>query len=145
MTHKDDGRDALRESGHRLTPQRVLVWDVLRRAGDRHMSAEQIFNEVQKTLPTFNVASVYRTLSLLAELGLAKETRLPEGPAVWEIAHDHQHHHLVCRRCGSITHHEEPALSQVALHLLQQHGFAAEELDLLVTGLCLQCRERTAR
>jgi Fur family ferric uptake transcriptional regulator len=143
MTHMD-GRDALRESGHRMTPQRVLVWDVLRRAGGRHLSAEEIFHEAQKTLPTFNVASVYRTLSLLAELGLAKESRLVEGPAVWEVAHDHRHHHLVCRDCGSITHHEEPALSQVAHHLLQQHGFAADQLDLVVSGRCLECRERTS-
>jgi Fur family ferric uptake transcriptional regulator len=143
MTQKD-GRDALRESGHRMTPQRVLVWDVLRRAGERHMSAEEIFHEVQKTLPTFNVASVYRTLSLLSELGLAKETRLADGPAVWELAHDHRHHHLVCRACGSITHHEEPGLARVALHLLEQHGFAAEELDLVVTGLCHQCRVRAS-
>jgi Fur family ferric uptake transcriptional regulator len=138
------GEDALRESGHRLTPQRVLVWDVLRRAEDRHLSAEEILREVQKILPTFNVASVYRTLALLAELGLAKETRLADGPAVWEVAHDHQHHHLVCRACGAITHHEEPALSQVAIHLLEEHGFAAAELDLIVTGTCAACRERKA-
>ena len=136
------GEDALRESGHRLTPQRVLVWDVLRRAEDRHLSAEEIYHEVQKVLPTFNVASVYRTLSLLAELGLAKETRLADGPAVWEVAHDHEHHHLVCRGCGTITHHEEPALAQVAAHLLSQHGFLADQLDLIVTGLCQSCRER---
>jgi Fur family ferric uptake transcriptional regulator len=141
---RKDGEDALRESGHRLTPQRVLVWDVLRRAEDRHLSAEEILREVQKTVPTFNVASVYRTLSLLADLGLAKESRLADGPAVWEMAHDHQHHHLVCRVCGGITHHEEPALSQVAVHLLQHHGFLAEELDLIVTGVCQTCRERKA-
>lgn len=141
---RKDGKDALRESGHRLTPQRVLVWDVLRRAEDRHLSAEEIYHEVQKILPTFNVASVYRTLALLAELGLAKETRLADGPAVWEVAHDHRHHHLVCRVCGSITHHEEPALSQVAVHLLEHHGFSAEALDLVVTGVCLTCRERKA-
>jgi Fur family ferric uptake transcriptional regulator len=139
---RKDGEDALRESGYRLTPQRVMVWNVLRMAEGRHLSAEEICNEVQQILPSFNVASVYRTLSLLADLGLAKETRLADGPAVWEVAHDHSHHHLVCRVCGAVTHHEEPALSQVAVHLLQEHGFAAEELDLIVTGVCMSCRTR---
>jgi Fur family transcriptional regulator, ferric uptake regulator len=130
----------LRESGYRLTPQRVLVLDVLRRSPDEHLSADAICAEVQKLLPTFNVASVYRTLALLAELGLAKETRLADGPAVWEVAHDRDHHHLVCRVCGTITHHQEPVLSRVSDHLRQAHDFATEHADLVVTGVCGACR-----
>ena len=131
---------ALRESGHRLTPQRVLVWNVLRRSHGQHLSAEAICAEIKKALPTFSVASVYRTLALLAELGLARETRLADGPAVWEVAHDPEHHHLVCRVCGAITHHQDAALDRIATHLLQAHDFAAEEVDLVVTGVCGACR-----
>jgi Fur family ferric uptake transcriptional regulator len=136
----EQAEQALRASGHRLTPQRVLVWDVLRRAGDRHLSAEEICAEAQRTVPAFNLASVYRTLALLAELGLARETRIGDGPAVWEVAHDDEHHHLVCRVCGSITHHPDEVLDRIAGHLLEAHGFAAEELELVVTGVCADCR-----
>jgi Fur family ferric uptake transcriptional regulator len=131
---------ALRASGYRLTPQRVLVWNVLRRSHDQHLSAEEICARVQQTLPTFNLASVYRTLALLAELGLAKETRLGEGPAMWEVTHDHEHHHLVCRVCGTIAHDDDPVLDQVSDRVQATHGFAAEEVDLVVTGVCAGCR-----
>ena len=131
---------ALRASGYRLTPQRVLVWNVLRRSHDQHLSAEEICAQVQETIPTFNVASVYRTLALLADLGLAKEIRLDDGPARWEVTHDHEHHHMVCRVCGSITHDDDPVLDLVSDRVQATHGFAAEEVDLVVTGVCAGCR-----
>src|SRR5919108_1465959 len=138
MTRQSE--QTLRESGYRLTPQRVLVLDVLRRSSDEHLSAEAICAKVQKLLPNFNLASVYRTLALLAELGLAKETRLADGPGVWEVAHDGDHHHLVCRTRGTITHHQDPVLKRVSDHLLQAHDFATEHADLVVTGVCGTCR-----
>lgn len=135
------GEDALRASGHRLTPQRVLVWDVLRRSEGRHLSAEAIYREVAKVLPAFNVASVYRTLSLLSELGLARETRLGDRRAVWEVNHDGDHPiHMVCRSCQEVTHHESPTVQRIAGHLLEDHDFAVEDVELIVTGVCGRCR-----
>lgn len=139
-----NGEDALRASGHRLTPQRVLVWDVLRRSEGQHLSAEAIYQEVAKILPTFNVASVYRTLSLLSELGLARETRLGDRRAVWEVNHEGDHQHLVCRSCGEITHHEAPAVRRMTGHLLEEHDFAVDDVELIVTGVCGKCRAAAA-
>ena len=72
-------RATLREQGYRLTPQRNLIWEVLRDAG-RHMTAEEVAAEVRRTLPDVNVSTVYRTLELLVSLDLVVETRL-EGSA----------------------------------------------------------------
>ena len=68
-------RATLREKGYRLTPQRNLIWEVLRDAG-RHMTAEEVAAEVRRTLPDVNVSTVYRTLELLVSLDLVIETRL---------------------------------------------------------------------
>ena len=73
-------RATLREQGYRLTPQRNLIWEVLRDAG-RHVTAEEVAAEVRRTLPDVNVSTVYRTLELLVSLDLVVETRL-EGSAV---------------------------------------------------------------
>ncbi|MDE3077884.1 MAG: transcriptional repressor, partial [Chloroflexota bacterium] len=69
MDHQ--GSHTLQTLGYRLTPQRQLVWDAVRRSG-RHVSAEEICAEIQKTIPSFNIASVYRTLELLEKVGLVR-------------------------------------------------------------------------
>ena len=128
----------LRGEGYRLTPQRQLVWEVLRTA-EHHLTAEDIHAEVSKAVPEFNVASVYRTLTLLAELGLAKEVRLGESRGHWEVAHPDDEFHLVCRVCRKVTHHQGDLVEQVRLHLSGGHGFTAEDVDLVVHGVCADC------
>ncbi|HVM00626.1 MAG TPA: Fur family transcriptional regulator [Egibacteraceae bacterium] len=131
----------LRDEGYRLTPQRQLVWDVLRRA-DRHLTAEDIHSAVTRVVPDFNLASVYRTLALLAALDLAKEVRLIDGKGHWEVAHPDEEFHLVCRSCGSVTHHRGGLVAQTREHLATSHGFTAENVDLVVRGVCRDCGPR---
>lgn len=138
-----DVAEHLRTEGYRLTPQRKLVWEALRSA-DRHLTAEEIHTEVAAQVPDFNVASVYRTLSLLAELGLAKEVRIDDGPAYWELAHPDDEFHLVCVACGTVAHHRGTAVDQVRTHLASEHGFQAQAIDLVVHGICAGCGDETA-
>ena len=128
----------LRGQGYRLTPQRQLVWEVLRSAED-HLTAEDIHDRVVRSAPDLNVASVYRTLTLLTELGLAKEVRLGDGPAHWEIAHPDDEFHLVCRVCSGVDHHHSEMVEAVRAHLSDEHGFTAEDVDLVVHGVCAGC------
>jgi Fur family ferric uptake transcriptional regulator len=125
-----------------MTPQRQMVWDVLRRSR-RHLSAEEICAEIQETLPSFNLTSVYRTLSVLESLQLAKQTVRADGRNYWEVPHGPEHHHLVCRVCGTITHHDDPLLADVKRHLVLRHDFQPEALDLIVTGVCGHCAAGT--
>ncbi len=94
-------RATLREQGYRLTPQRNLIWEVLRDAG-RHMTAEEVANEVRRTLPDVNVSTVYRTLELLVSLDLVIETRLEGVACYYEVSPEPTHHHyrLYALRCG---------------------------------------------
>lgn len=133
-----DVADRIRSSGHRLTPQRQLVWDVLRRS-DHHLTADQIHAEVCRVVPDFNLASVYRTLTLLAELGVVKEVQLGDGPGHWEVEHPDDEFHLVCRSCGRVQHHPGDLVEQVRAHLRGEHGFEPESVDLVVHGLCADC------
>ena len=134
-----DVRNHLHDGGYRLTPQRQLVWDVLRDATS-HLTAEQIHAAVSRTVPDFNVASVYRTLTLLAELGLAKELRLGDGKGHWEVAHPDDEFHLRCRLCGTVAHHGSAVVEELRAHLADKHNFAAEDVDLVVHGVCATCQ-----
>jgi Fur family transcriptional regulator, ferric uptake regulator len=134
-----DVASRLRSSGYRLTPQRQLIWDVLRRA-EHHLSAEQIHERVSSTVPEFNLASVYRTLALLGELGIANEVHLGDGRGYWEVAHPDETFHLHCRSCRRVDHHAGELVEEIRRHLTGGHGFTPEDIDLVVHGLCDACR-----
>ncbi|MGH8932719.1 MAG: Fur family transcriptional regulator [Egibacteraceae bacterium] len=130
----------LRDLGYRLTPQRQLVWDALRRSAGRHLSAEEIHQEVTRTVPDFNVASVYRTLTLLEDLGLAKSVNLGDGRGHWELSHPDDEFHLLCRMCKRVLHHSGDIVPRLRKHLAAEHDFTAEQVDLVVHGLCADCK-----
>lgn len=133
-----DVGERLRDSGYRLTPQRQLVWETLRRA-ERHLTVEEIHERVAQTVPDFNLASVYRTLALLADLGLAQEVQLGDGKGHWEVAHAEDTVHLACRVCGRVEHHEGDLVARLRGHLGEEHGYTAEQVDIVVHGVCPDC------
>lgn len=138
-----DGIETLRAEGYRVTPQRQLVWQVLSRAR-RHLSADQIHAEVSRSVPSVNLTSVYRTLTVLASLGLVKEVQLGDGPGQWEVSHSDDEFHLVCRSCGTVSHHAGDLVARVREHLTGGHGFVPEHIGLVVHGRCARCADREA-
>src|SRR5205823_410357 len=86
MTPRESATEALHTSGYRLTMQRQLVWDTLRHS-KKHMSADDILGSVRRQYPRFNLATVYRSLEVLEELGLVKETRIRDR-AYYELAEE---------------------------------------------------------
>jgi Fur family ferric uptake transcriptional regulator len=133
--------ETLLEKGHRLTPQRMLVIEVLHNA-DRHISAEEIYAELHSRYPYANISTVYRTLELLKKLDLVTETDFGEGRVRYHVAEKGHHHHLVCHSCGKIIDLEESALSPLKDTLFQEYGFAADLRHLAISGECSGCRRR---
>ena len=129
----------LRESGHRLTDPRRTVWRVLYTAAE-HLTAEQVTERARAADPGANRASVYRSLSLFADLGLARELNLgADQPTRWETAHADDQFHLVCEGCEQVVHHAGRLVEEVRSHLLRGHGFAARRVELHVSGRCARC------
>lgn len=126
----------LQDLGYRLTPQRTLVWDVLRSSGS-HLDAEEICRAVQAQFPHVNISTVYRTLDLLVELGLVRETRLGPNRRFYEVEEEVPHHHLVCEECGAVTHLHDDDLAGLPQHLRDGWGFSLREVSLF--GRCAQC------
>ena len=130
----------LRDHGYRLTSPRWLVWSVLRSA-DGHLTAEEIALRINEADPSVNISSVYRSLTLFEDLDLVRESHLGiDGSARWEIAHPDDHFHMVCRLCGRVDHHVGELVEQIRAHLGEHHAFESEIIDLVVTGLCGDCR-----
>ncbi len=135
----DSLAERLREAGYRLTAPRRAVLSVLAEA-HAHLPADRIHELAAAHTPEVNLASVYRTLALLDELGLAHEVRLGDGRGYWELAHDEDTYHLHCVRCRTVAHHSGDTVPRLRAHLGEAHGFAAESVDLVVHGVCERCR-----
>ena len=135
----EHGTDALRRGGHRLTPQRQLILQVLDQAG-HHLSAEEISDTVQRTYPGMSLSTVYRTLDLLVRLGLVLEARLGSDRRVYELARETgEHTHLICRVCGAVSHPTALDLQRLSARLIAETGFDAIAVDVVATGRCPGC------
>ena len=91
----------LRRRGHRLTPQREMIVEAVAHAG-RHLTAEEVFELVRERSNAVNIATVYRTLDLLTELGLFSRSDLHGGTTCYAAPQHGPHCHLVCRRCRTV-------------------------------------------
>ncbi len=130
--------EPLKERGIRVTPQRAYIWRALVGSG-KHFTAEELKEQVEKTLPGLEVSTVYRTLEALSEAGLVVESRLPEGPRVFE-ANPSPHPHLVCENCGNIFHLETADHRRMLESLNREaEGFEVRNLHVFATGLCADC------
>jgi len=140
MSHQEyNVTQQIREQGFRLTPQRQMVLDVISQQGD-HLSANDVIAALKEGVPVLNPATVYRVLQFLCDLQLLTRTEI-NGQAVYELAQETPHHHLVCRLCGQVqdlpNHYFEPLAEQ----LLVDHAFQTELNHLAISGLCAGCRE----
>ena len=144
MTSKARATEALHTSGYRLTMQRQFVWDTLRQA-TKHLTAEEICSHIRRRFPRFNLATTYRSLEVLEELGLVKQTRI-SGRGYYELAQDGQdHYHLLCDQCGSTVDIEGDHMVPVLHHITEDHGFVASTADLVVHGRCTKCQLKADR
>jgi len=139
MSHSDDAA-TLRQQGQRLTPQRLIVLDIVKRSGKR-LTAEEVHAAVLPQHPYVNIATVYRTLQWLQELGLVAPLALGSGPLRYEYTHGAAHHHLICRECGHESEIGDDILDTLKGHLLMRYGFAAQLNHLALPGRCAACRE----
>lgn len=140
-----NGTDALKRGGHRLTPQRQFILQVLERAG-HHLSAEEICEQIQVSYPGMSLSTVYRTLDLLARLGLVLEARLGSDRRVYELAREEgEHTHLICRDCGAVSHPTALDLRLLSARLSAETGYDAIAVDVVATGRCPGCASHAAQ
>jgi Fe2+ or Zn2+ uptake regulation protein len=132
--------ELLREHGMRVTSQRLLIHRALVEHGG-HLSAEQVHELVQSSLPGVTQQTVYSTLALLADLGVARRVAAPGGSTRFEARTD-QHHHMVCERCGAVEDLEVRVPVGKALGASRESGFAPDSASVVVVGLCAACSRR---
>lgn len=128
------------KKGLRSTSQRRLIIDTFF-SGAAHMTIEDLLNEVRAQDRGIGYATVYRTLKLLAECGVASERRFGDGLSRYELADDASahHDHLICLGCGKIIEFEEPRIEELQEEIAARYGFVVASHKHEMYGDCADC------
>ncbi|MGD0677095.1 MAG: transcriptional repressor [Polyangiaceae bacterium] len=133
------------KKGLRSTDQRRLIVETFFRA-ENHVSIEELLAQVREQDPRVGYATVYRTLKLLAECGVANERRFGDGLTRYELADDAAHHdHLICIECGDIVEFEESRIEELQENVAHKHGFELRSHKHELYGICPRCQSRHHR
>jgi len=137
-------KEHLRQQGLKSTSQRDDIARVFF-SSNRHISVEELYNEVKRVNPRIGYATVYRTMKLLTECGLAVERHFRDAEARYESqAEGHHHDHLICERCGKIVEFEEDRIEAMQAEVAQRLGFRITGHKMELYGLCNEC-QRSSR
>jgi Fur family transcriptional regulator, ferric uptake regulator len=124
----------------RTTRQRVAVAELLAESGE-FRSAQDIHAALRARGASVGLATVYRNLGLMAELGEVDTLVRDDGETVYRQCSDVHHHHLVCRQCGRTVEIAGPAVEKWANAVAAEHGFSDVSHQLELFGLCATCRD----
>lgn len=132
----------IQKSGLKRTAQRDLILDVFLRT-EEHLSSEDLYRLVQKEDLNIGQTTVYRTLKLLTEAGLAREVRFGDGRTHYEHNYKHQHHdHMICTVCGKIIEFFSAELEAIQEKMAAKHRFEVTQHLLRILGVCAECRRK---
>jgi Fur family ferric uptake transcriptional regulator len=135
--------ETMHQRGWRVTgPRRAIVEYVL--AQDGPFSAEEIFRALRRRQPAIGRATVFRTLDLLAELGVVERIHHPSGVHRYVVGGDGHRHHVVCIRCGAVAEFAGCNLETVLAQVADQTRFRILGHWLEVSGLCQLCQREPA-
>ena len=108
-----------------------------------HLSTDELFRLVKKKDPKIGFTTVYRTLKLLAECGLASEVAFHDGIARYEHQYNRRsHHHMVCTDCGSSVEFFSPEVDNLEQKIGRQHNYETTRHTFQIYGVCEDCRKK---
>ena len=139
MTRYEQSIEVLREKGHRLTPQRLMVLAIVAE-GAAHMGVDEVYRRAKEAYPYIDIATVYRTLHLFKDLGVVTEVAIGDR-LHYELTDPHgRHHHMVCRVCNGAFNLSPHYLEEFRKTLLKEFGFEPDLEHFAVTGICSKCQ-----
>mgnify|MGYP001795460966 FL=1 len=133
----------LNERGWRLTPQREVILHIFQELPQgEHLSAEDLYQRLQVDNEGISLSTIYRTLKLMARMGILRELELGEGHKHYELnqPYPHHHHHLICVRCNTTTEFKNDSILKIGLKTSQKDGYHLLDCQLTIHGVCPKCQ-----
>ncbi|MFL0196468.1 Fur family transcriptional regulator [Clostridium sp. WILCCON 0269] len=139
-------KNSLKEKGYKLTPQRRAVVDIIIKNEGKHLTTEQIYDQVKIECPEIGLATVYRTVQLLEDIGVICKLDLNDGCNRYEIVHreeNHHHHHLICTKCSRIIEVTDDLLESLERKIEEKYNFKILNHSLKFYGICSECTKKS--
>ncbi len=131
----------LKRKSLQLTGQRKTVLDAFIKI-ERHLSVEELYDIIKKKNPRIGNATVFRTLKLLEEAGIASSVNFHDNIIRYEIKYGHEHHdHLICLKCGKYVEAMDPEIEQLQKRLCKKYNFISQKHCLNIFGICNECNK----
>ncbi len=140
-------RSRLLEKDYRLTARREGILRVFLEKPGSHLSAEDVYVLLKQSVPEIGLATVYRTLELLAGLDVLRKINLDDGRSRYELEDPealHHHHHLICVSCGAVAAFADDLLESLEKAVGEREGFKVMDHQLKFYGVCGRCQEKVS-
>ncbi len=137
-----ESREALRDADLRVTRQRVAVLDAVRH--QPHADTESVLDAVRRVLPAVSHQAVYDALATMTRAGLVRRIQPMGSLARYEARADDNHHHVVCRSCGTLADVDCATGATPCLTASTDHGFVIDEAEVVYWGTCPACLSPTS-
>lgn len=137
----DDILNKLRQRQCRITPQRIAILQAFLN-NDQHPSVEQVYNQVKTQFPTTSLATVYKTVHLLKDIGEILEIGFADGRNRYDGNKPYPHPHLVCTRCNCIVDPEISLLDQLTSEVAKATGYQITSHQVELFGICPACQQK---
>ncbi len=135
----------LKRVGLKHTQQRDTILRTFLETRD-HLSTDELHRLVKKKDASIGFTTVYRTLKLLAECGLASEVAFNDGIARYEHQYNRRtHHHMVCTECGSSVEFFSPEVEKIEQEIGRKHHYVTTRHSFQIYGVCEDCRKKANR
>lgn len=132
--------EKLKETGHRITPQRIAILRILAESRG-HPSVEDIYEKVRVNFPTTSLATVYKTITVIKELGEVLELEFSNEQNRYDGKNPHPHPHLICVKCREIIDPELSSLAYLTRELTTDTGYKILSHRLDFYGICPKCQQ----
>lgn len=127
----------IREAGLKVTLPRVKILEILETSGsDRHMKAEEVYDELRERDEKIGLATVYRVLTQFEAAGLVERHHFEGGQAVFELNRGGHHDHIVCVNCGSVEEFMDETIEKCQSRIAEKRGFTIRDHSLTLYGEC---------
>jgi Fur family ferric uptake transcriptional regulator len=135
-------REYLRSNGMLYSEQREQILDIFLKT-EKHPTINDLYDLVRKKHPQIGLATIYRTMKVICDAGMARETDFGGGIRRFEHKYKHQHHdHLVCLKCGRIIEVMSPEIEKLQESLAKKHRFKAVKHRMEIFGICKACKRK---
>jgi Fur family ferric uptake transcriptional regulator len=132
--------DFLKEKKMHLTRPRKVILQVFLQSSS-HMEVEELYEKAKKVDKEIGIATVYRTMNLLVECGLAQENVLFEDKKCFERVYGRKHHdHLVCTKCKKVKEFHHPLIERSQEKIAEKHQFTIISHHMTLFGVCQNCK-----